>query len=63
MKMPIINFDERFADFMSEWMKNHQDQYATFDDMEEDMPRIYVAFLWWTGWLSTVKRELPFRIC
>lgn len=45
MKMPIINFDERFADFMSEWMKNHQDQYATFDDMEEDMPRIYVAFL------------------
>ena len=45
MKMPIINFDERFADYMSEWMKNHQDQYATFDDMEEDMPRIYVAFL------------------
>ena len=45
MKMPIINFDERFADFMSDWMKNHQDQYETFDDMEEDMPRIYVAFL------------------
>ena len=45
MKMPIINFDERFADFMSDWMKSHQDQYETFDDMEEDMPRIYVAFL------------------
>ncbi len=45
MKMPIINFDERFADFMSEWMNSHQDQYATFDEMEEDMPRIYVAFL------------------
>ena len=45
MKMPIINFDEHFADFMSEWMKAHQDQYGTFDDMEEDMPRIYMAFL------------------
>ena len=45
MKMPIINFDEHFADFMSEWMKTHQDQYGTFDDMEEDMPRIYMAFL------------------
>ena len=45
MKMPIINFDEHFADFMSEWMKNHQEQYGTFDDMEEDMPRIYMAFL------------------
>ena len=45
MKMPIINFDEHFADFMSEWMKNHQDQYSSFDEMEEDMPRIYTAFL------------------
>ena len=45
MKMPVINFDEHFADFMSEWMKAHQDQYATFDEMEEDMPRIYLAFL------------------
>ena len=45
MKMPIINFDEHFADFMSEWMKAHQDQYETFDEMEEDMPRIYMAFL------------------
>ena len=45
MKMPTINFDEHFADFMSEWMKSHQDQYGTFDEMEEDMPRIYMAFL------------------
>jgi len=45
MKMPIINFDEHFADFMSEWMKSHQDQYETVDEMEEDMPRIYMAFL------------------
>ena len=45
MKMPIINFDEHFADFMSDWMKTHEDQYANFDEMEEDMPRIYMAFL------------------
>ncbi|MCR5566601.1 MAG: hypothetical protein K6F61_07095 [Clostridiales bacterium] len=45
MKMPIINFDEHFAEFMSEWMTAHQDQYANFDEMEEDMPRIYMAFL------------------
>ena len=45
MKMPIINFDDRFADFMSDWVKTHQDQYANFDEMEEDMPRIYMAFL------------------
>lgn len=45
MKMPIINFDEHFAEFMSDWMKKHEDDYADFDDMEEDMPRIYMAFL------------------
>ena len=45
MKMPIINFDEHFADFTAEWMKNHQHEYSNFDEMEEDMPRIYVAFL------------------
>ncbi len=45
MKMPIINFDEHFADFTAEWMKTHQGEYANFDEMEEDMPRIYVAFL------------------
>ena len=45
MKMPIINFDEHFADFMSDWMKTHEDDYANYDEMEEDMPRIYMAFL------------------
>ena len=45
MKMPIINFDEHFAEFMSDWMKAHEDEYANFDEMEEDMPRIYMAFL------------------
>lgn len=45
MNMPLINFDEHFADFTSEWMKSHQNQYANFDEMEEDLPRIYMAFL------------------
>ena len=45
MKMPIINFDEHFAEYTSEWMKNHQQDYANFDQMEEDMPRIYISFL------------------
>ena len=45
MKMPIINFDEHFAEFMSGWMKTHEADYASFDEMEEDMPRIYMAFL------------------
>ena len=45
MNMPIINFDEHFADYMSKWMKTHQDRYETVDEMEEDMPRIYLSFL------------------
>ena len=45
MNMPIVNFDEHFAEFMSDWMKKNQDHYANADEMEEDMPRVYVAFL------------------
>ena len=45
MKMPVHNFDEHFAEFTSAWMKVHQNEYRNFDEMEEDMPRIYMAFL------------------
>ena len=45
MSMPLINFDEKFADFTSDWMRKHQDQYATVDEMEDDLPRVYLAFL------------------
>ena len=45
MNMPIINFDEHFADYVSEWTATHQDRYANFDEMEEDMPRVYLSFL------------------
>ena len=44
-RMPIINFDERFADFTSEWMNGHRGDYTTYDEMEADLPRIYMAFL------------------
>ena len=55
MNMPLINFDGHFADFTSEWMKTHQNQYASFDEMEEDLPRIYMAFLnTRAAWLGSV---------
>jgi len=45
MSMPLINFDERFADFTSQWMKDHQNRYSNYEEMEEDLPRIYLTFL------------------
>ena len=45
MGMPIINFDEHFADYLSEWTTAHKDRYANFDEMEDDMPRVYLSFL------------------
>ena len=44
-KMPIINFDEHFADYVSEWMKAHQGDYGTYDEMESDLPKVYTRFL------------------
>lgn len=45
MKMPIINFDEEFAVFTNRWMKEHDGEYRNYDEVEEDLPRIYMAFL------------------
>ncbi len=45
MKMPMINFDEQFAEYTSEWMKKNRDRYPTVDAMEEDLPRVYMTFL------------------
>ncbi len=54
-RMPILNFDEHFADYMSAWMKNHQGDYAGYDAMEEDLPRIYMMFLnTRASWLGNV---------
>lgn len=44
-KMPLINFDERFADYTTAWMKEHESEYKTYDDLEADLPRIYMLFL------------------
>ncbi len=55
MNMPLINFDERFADYTSEWMRQHGDQYENVDEMEEDLPRIYMNFLnTRASWLGSV---------
>ncbi len=43
MNMPLINFDERFAEYTSAWMQSHA--YENYDAMEDDLPRIYVSFL------------------
>ena len=56
MKMPVPNFDEHFAEFTSEWMKEHKNEYKNFDEMEEDMPRIYMMFLnTRAAWLGSVS--------
>jgi len=53
--MPVHNFDEHFADFTSEWMKTHKEEYRNFDEMEEDIPRIYMSFLnTRAGWLGSI---------
>ena len=43
--MKCINFDDRFADFASQWMKDHGKEYRNYDAMEADMPRVYMTFL------------------
>ena len=56
MHMPIINFDDHFAEYMSAWMKDHEDQYENYDEMEEDLPKIYLSFLnTMASWLGSVS--------
>lgn len=45
MTRELIDFDTKFADFMSAWLKQHRSEYRNFDEMEADMPRIYTVFL------------------
>ena len=44
-KMPLVNFDQHFAEFTSAWMKEHESEYETYDDLEADLPRVYMLFL------------------
>ena len=43
--MNCINFDEHFADFTAQWLKEHSKEYRNYEAMEEDMPRVYMTFL------------------
>ena len=43
--MKCINFDARFADYTSQWMKEHEKDYKNYDEMEADLPRVYNLFL------------------
>lgn len=43
--MKCINFDEKFADYMAKWTREHAGEYRNYDAMEADMPRIYMMFL------------------
>ena len=55
MHMPVINFDEHFAEFMSGWMKEHENDYENYDEMEADLPHIYMSFLnTRASWLGSV---------
>lgn len=40
-----IDFDERFADYTSEWMEAHRGEYRNLDAMEADIPKVYRQFL------------------
>ncbi len=44
-KMPIINFDEHFAEYTSQWMKDHEGEFSTYDELEEQLPQVYMMFL------------------
>ncbi|MBR6027571.1 MAG: hypothetical protein IKP40_00665 [Clostridia bacterium] len=40
-----IDFDSRFADYTTAWMKKHLKEYRNYDAMEADIPRVYLSFL------------------
>ncbi len=44
-KMPVINFDEHFAEYTSRWMREHEGEFKTYDELEEQLPQIYMMFL------------------
>ena len=55
MHMPIVNFDDHFAEYMSKWMKDHEEEYNNYDEMEADLPKIYMSFLnTRASWLGNV---------
>ena len=43
--MECIDFDARFAEYTTNWMKEHTGEYADMEAMEADMPNVYLRFL------------------
>lgn len=43
--MKCIDFDRHFAEYTSQWVKEHSRDYKTLEAMESDMPGVYVRFL------------------
>ena len=43
--MPCIDFDSHFADYLADWTREHMRDYKTYDEMEDDLPKVYLRFL------------------
>lgn len=43
--MKLIDFDKRFSDYTSRWLQEHGKEYKDFDEMEAQMPNVYLRFL------------------
>ncbi len=43
--MKCIDFDKHFAEYTSQWVKEHSRDYKTLEAMEGDMPGVYLRFL------------------
>lgn len=43
--MKCIDFDRHFEEYTSQWVKEHSQDYKTLEEMEDDMPSVYLRFL------------------
>ncbi len=43
--MNLIDFDEKFAAYLRDWMSRHEEEFATADEMEDQVPEVYQQFL------------------
>lgn len=43
--MKCIDFDKEFQRYLTEWLKQHRNEYKTYDQMEAKMPDVYAAWL------------------
>lgn len=52
MAFVLIDFDEKFNDYLTEWMEKNSAKYRNADEMEEAAPEVYMQ------WLSTPAQWL-----